>query len=130
MTQKHGSTPLKHQMKMTFGHLTNLSTSMVSFSQGIAIFSAWYKFAVWLYDNRYAINAVAISPSGKFLMSDGEYLHMVNCCKLLNKEFQDSDSIRLWDVNAFTQLMSPHENLIMCGPISCMMWITREDDWD
>ena len=71
---------------------------------------------------------MAISPSGKFLASSGEYLHMVDCSELLAKGLQGSDGIRLWDVNACTQLTSPHQNLIMCGPISCMMWITRDND--
>ena len=130
MRQKHGSMPLKHQTNMTFGHLTNLFTSMLSFLKSFAIFSAQYKFAAWLYGHRDAINVMAISPSGKFLMSGCEYLHMVNCCELLNMELQGSDGVRLWDVNTYTQLMSPHQNLIMYGPISCMMWITREEHWD
>ena len=73
---------------------------------------------------------MAISPSGKFLASGGEYLHMVDCSELLTKGLQGSDGIKLWDVNARTQLTSPHQNLIMRGPISCMMWITRDDDWE
>ena len=115
MRQKHGSMP---QMNMTFGHPTNLSTNMVSFLQSFAIFSARYKFTVRLYGHRDAINTMAISPSGKFLASSGEYLNMVNCCELLDKELQGFNCVRLCDVNACTQLVSPHQNLIMCGPIS------------
>jgi hypothetical protein len=42
--------------------------------------------------------------------------------------WEGHDGTRLWDMQSHVQLMRPKEGHVVCGPVSCLVWVTRCDD--
>jgi hypothetical protein len=49
-------------------------------------------------------------------------------CIIADQCAEGSDGVKLWDVKACTQLVSPRQGHVVRGPTSCILWLTRRNE--
>ena len=87
-----------------------------------------YQFAGQLEGHKDAINSVAISPSGKFLVSGGksDRPDWISISVLMPS--LGTDGVKVWGLDTRKQLAVPNQDLTTRGPVTCIIWMTRQND--